>query len=129
MELKPIRISSLINKLIIVVDRNAVEAYISQTQGSTNAGSGLPEPPVSSNPLLQAQSALSADSGFGNFGDPRGGIWFPILSTTVYDPNGNSTLIEFSNLLVNYGISDLTFDFTIPAGVQVVRPTGKEMGF
>ena len=129
LELTPRRISSLINKLIIVVDLNAVDAYISQTQGNTSAGSDLPEPPDSSNPLLKAQSALSADSGFGNFGDPRGGIWFPILSTTVYDPNGNSTLIEFSNLLVNYGISDLTFDFTIPAGVQVVRPTGKEMGF
>jgi outer membrane lipoprotein carrier protein len=57
------------------------------------------------------------------------GRWFPILSTTVYDPNGNSTTIEFSNLRVNFGISDMSFNFIMPAGVQVVRPTGQEMGF
>ena len=55
--------------------------------------------------------------------------WFPILSTAVYDPNGNSTIIEFRNLRVNYGLSGMTFDFMLPAGVQVVRPTGKEMGY
>jgi outer membrane lipoprotein carrier protein len=51
------------------------------------------------------------------------------LSTTVYDPNGNSTTIEFSDLRVNYGISEMSFNFIKPAGVQVVRPTGQEMGF
>jgi len=54
---------------------------------------------------------------------------FPILSTTVYDPNGNSTTIEFSGLRVNRGISAGQFNFIMPPGVEVVRPTGKEMGF
>ena len=61
--------------------------------------------------------------------EPRGGRVFPILSTTVYDANGNSTTIEFSDLRFNRGISSGQFNFILPAGVEVVRPTGKEMGF
>jgi outer membrane lipoprotein-sorting protein len=30
---------------------------------------------------------------------------------------------------VNVGLSPGTFRFMLPAGVEVVRPTGKEMGF
>lgn len=59
----------------------------------------------------------------------RGGLLFPIVSTTVYDPSGNSTTIEFSNLRINRGMSSGEFRFIPPAGVEVVRPTGKEMGF
>ena len=58
-----------------------------------------------------------------------GALVFPILSTTVYDPNGNSTTIEFSDLRVNRGISAGQFNFIMPPGVEVVRPTGKGMGF
>jgi len=56
------------------------------------------------------------------------GIHFPIISITVYDPNDNSTLIAFSNLRINLGIPESNFTFTIPEGVQVVRPPGREMG-
>jgi len=59
----------------------------------------------------------------------RTGQYFPILSSTVTDPNGNTTTIEFSDLEVNRGISHLRFRFVIPGGVEVVRPTGQEMGF
>ena len=58
-----------------------------------------------------------------------GALVFPILSTTVYDPNGNSSTIEFSDLRVNRGISAGQFNFIMPPGVEVVRPTGKGMGF
>jgi outer membrane lipoprotein carrier protein len=54
---------------------------------------------------------------------------FPILSTTVYDPGGNSTLIEFSNIRVNRGLPTQHFQFIIPGGVEVLRPSGREMGF
>jgi outer membrane lipoprotein carrier protein len=54
---------------------------------------------------------------------------FPILATTVYDPGGNSTLIEFSNIQVNRGLPPQHFHFTIPSGVEVVRPGGSDMGF
>jgi len=123
----PRRVSSLINRLVIVVDRYAVEAY--QNRGQIDQ-----EVDPRQDPRMQAPTPGSTSSKFGNFDMPgydRGpnGLWFPIMSTAVYDPNGNSTIIEFSNLRVNLGISEMSFNFMMPAGVQVVRPTGKEMGF
>lgn len=58
--------------------------------------------------------------------DPR---YFPMLSTTVIDPNDNRTVLEFSDFRVNRGLSDFDFRFVMPPGVEVVRPTGSEMGF
>jgi outer membrane lipoprotein carrier protein len=52
----------------------------------------------------------------------RGAQVFPILSTAVYDPNGNSTLIVFDKVHVNQGIPLGQFTFTPPAGVEVVQP-------
>ena len=57
------------------------------------------------------------------------GNYFPILSTTVVDPSNNSTTIEFSKIYFNRGLSAGYFNFILPAGVDVVRPTGNEMGF
>lgn len=90
LELKPRRVSQLIHKMQIVVDRDAVFEF------TRNASTG---------------------------------DLFPFLSTTVYDPNGNATLIEFQDIRVNRGLSDFNFRFMIPAGVDVVRPTGQGMGF
>ena len=122
LEMTPRRTSSLINKLIIVVDRYAVESYLNR---------GKKEP--FGDPAIAPPSRENYASGqnFALPGDDResGALWFPILSTMVYDPNGNSTLIEFKNLRLNYGPPEKTFEFTLPEGVQVVRPTGKEAGF
>lgn len=67
------------------------------------------------------------------FAQARGGAdraYFPILSSTVVDPSGNRTIIEFRNIRVNLGLSPFTFRFTLPPGVEVVRPTpGAPMGF
>lgn len=90
LEMRPRRPSSLIQRLLIVVDREAVLDFA--RQGAV-------------------------------------GEIFPIRSTTVYDPNGNSTLIEFSEIRLNRGLDDGLFDFILPAGVEVLRPTGREMGF
>ncbi len=87
LELTPRQASPMISRLAIVIDRQAVQAYLEHRQRSD-----------------------------------AGGIHFPIISTTVYDPNGNSTIIAFSNLKVNLGIPETRFKFTIPEGVQVVRP-------
>ena len=92
LELTPRRVSSLISRLIIVVDRYAVAAYQKHDKGA-----------------------------------PKN-LLFPIISTTIYDPNGNSTIIEFRNLRVNLGIPEVNFNFILPAGVQVVKPTGQEFG-
>lgn len=59
----------------------------------------------------------------------QGGRRLPMLSTHVTDPQGNTTIIEFSDAEVNFGVSDFDFRFILPAGVDVVRPTGREMGF
>lgn len=57
------------------------------------------------------------------------GNYFPILATIVTDPAGNTTTIEFSRVGFNKGLSPSYFNFIRPAGVEVVRPTGSEMGF
>jgi outer membrane lipoprotein carrier protein len=85
LELQPRRPSPMIEKMLVVVDREAVQP----------GARGL----------------------------------FPILSTTVYDPGGNSTLIEFRNIQVNRSLADRYFRFTIPEGVEVVRPGGSDFGF
>jgi outer membrane lipoprotein carrier protein len=139
LNLTPRRVSSLINRLVIVVDRFAVEAY--QNRGQEDNSPQDPrlarnDPrraskdlgPASRNPRL-APPTRRGDVAFPDYENDLNGLWFPIMSTTVYDPNGNSTIIEFSNLRVNLGISKMSFNFILPAGVQVVRPTGKEMGF
>jgi outer membrane lipoprotein carrier protein len=90
--MRPHQATALIDRMVIVVDRYALE-----------------EKP--------AETATSGRK-----------LVFPILSTTVYDPSGNRTTIEFSDLRLNRGLAAAQFRFTMPAGVEVVRPTGKEMG-
>ena len=91
LQMTPRQSSSLIGKLVIVVDRHAVASFQNRDKAKRP--------------------------------------WFPIRSTTVYDPNDNSTIIQFSRLRVNHGIPDTVFDFNVPEGVQVVRPTGEKTGF
>lgn len=131
LELTPRRVSSLINKLIIVVDRYAVEAYLNPGQDEDQDVLSIPSAQTPTQVPTPSTSQMLGGRNkdpFGYEGRPSG-PWFPILSTAVYDPMGNSTIIEFSNLRVNFGVSEMSFNFIMPAGVQVVRPTGQEMGF
>ncbi len=48
---------------------------------------------------------------------------FPIRSTLLTDPAGNETFIEFVDVRTNRGLDEKLFLFTIPAGVEVIRPT------
>jgi outer membrane lipoprotein carrier protein len=122
LELIPQRISPLVSRLVIVVDRLAVEAYLNHTPGEK-----VPQKPGQISPA--GPNPVQDQGGAPAFEEARNDIRFPILATTIYDPNGNSTLIEFSHLIINQGIPDQTFNFTLPEGVQVVRPTGQEMGY
>jgi outer membrane lipoprotein carrier protein len=126
LELVPRRVSSLINRMIIVVDRYAVEAYLNPGQ---EVDPRMPSVPSAQSTPPTPPTPGGRNLNFPGYEDDLNRRWFPILSTTVYDPNGNSTTIEFSNLRVNFGISDMSFNFIMPADVQVVRPTGQEMGF
>jgi outer membrane lipoprotein carrier protein len=111
LDLRPRKSSALINRLVIVVNRMAVKAHDKDKQ--------VAEP--SQAPPAQVQPADSDHQ--------SGEVRFPVLSTSIYDPNGNTTMIEFSELQVNRGVSAALFNFIKPAGVQVVRPAGPEMGF
>lgn len=90
LQLRPRRVSSLIQTLDVIVDRRAVLDYVENNQ-------------------------------VGNI--------FPILATIVVDPAGNRTSIEFSDVRFNRGLSSHFFEFVRPAGVDLVRPSGSEMGF
>jgi len=59
----------------------------------------------------------------------RTGEIFPFLATTVTDPNGNRTVIEFQGIRVNRNISERFFHFNRPAGVEVLRPSEQQFGF
>lgn len=135
LDLKPRRTTALLNRMVIVVDRAAV-GISTEEAASPNPMPSM-EPPVrpsrrsdprSPEPGQPAKRPSPFDASFQERGQ-YGGLIFPILSTTVYDPNGNSTTIEFSDLRVNLGLSAGEFNFIRPPGVEVVRPTGKEMGF
>lgn len=90
LHLQPRRVSSLIQAMQIVVDREAVVDLI--------------------------RNHVT-------------GRRLPIFSSTVTDPNGNTTLIEFSKARVNRGIDRTSFRFMIPDGVDVVRPSDQGPGF
>lgn len=53
----------------------------------------------------------------------------PIISSTVIDPNGNTTLIEFRNARVNRDLPEATFRFVVPDGVDVVQPDEAGLGY
>lgn len=59
----------------------------------------------------------------------RTGEIFPILATTVNDPNDNRTTIEFQRIRINQNLSERRFHFNRPAGVEVIRPTQEQFGF
>ncbi len=102
LELTPIRQMETIQKLFMVVSMDSVRRYVQNGRKIIN--------PVNRNnrkaDLIRQEQA------------------FPILSTTVIDPPGNSTTMEFSNIRVNMGLPNLLFTFDIPADVQAVRPPG-----
>lgn len=94
LELTPRRATATIEKLFILVNRNAVLRYVQNNRDISKI----------INDQLHQELA------------------FPILSTTVVDHQQNTTIMEFSNIKANVILSDLTFDFTIPPGVDVVKP-------
>lgn len=131
LNLTPRRVSQLISRMVMVVDRYAVDAFLARQANRTQDRPAIPAPPSAiQTPIPPRIPTFPGPSGFPfpGFSGPDS-VWFPILSTTVFDPNGNSTTIEFSNLRVNIGITPLSFEFLLPAGVEVVRPTGQGMGF
>lgn len=97
LELRPNRSSVMIQKLFITVNRDTVLRRVG----------GLPR--------FNAPAAL-----------PPVSRLFAILATTVVDHDGNSTTMEFSNIRENELISDMLFNFDVPANARLVHPpTGR----
>jgi len=90
LEMRPRKDSRLIERMIMVVDREAVMEFTR---------------------------------------NHRVGDIFPLRSTTVYDPSGNSTLIEFHDVRINQDLPDSLFHFSIPPEADVVRSGDGQMGF
>ncbi len=57
------------------------------------------------------------------------GSFFPILATSVEDPSGNRTSIEFHSIRVNTKLTVDSFHFEPPTGVEVLRPEDVSAGF
>ncbi len=121
LELNPRRSMLNTRRILLVVNRESVLAY---TSGKTplTPGSSLPSPRTQGT-LPQPRSPFGTPPPFG----PVGSDPFPVLSTTVYDHEGNSTTIELSNIQVNSRIPDMTFSFVVPGNVQVIRPSEQNL--
>lgn len=101
LDLTPLRASVTIEKLFITVSREAVER---------RAG-------------IRRQTEIPPLKGFPQVGAEQQ-VPFPILSTTVVDHDGNSTIMEFSNAVTNGMLAEMLFNFDVPPDAQVVRPPG-----
>lgn len=73
------------------------------------------------------QQAVAAHLGASD--DAAGQALFPIRAITLYDVNGNSSRIAFQNVQINLDPPEETFNFTIPAGVDVVEPDPAGLGY
>jgi outer membrane lipoprotein carrier protein len=49
---------------------------------------------------------------------------YDIVEASVTDPLGNVTTLSFKDIARNVDVPDGTFDFTVPAGVDVITPPG-----
>jgi len=49
---------------------------------------------------------------------------YDIVEAAVTDPLGNVTTLTFSDITRNGDVPDATFEFTVPAGVDVITPPG-----
>lgn len=82
-----------------------------------------PSPLVARLQIVVDRRAVEAFSRGGNTGG-----YLPLHSSLVVDSGGNSTRIEFSDIRINQGLGDKDFRFTVPAGVEVVRPGMQQPG-
>ncbi|HEY5672319.1 MAG TPA: outer membrane lipoprotein carrier protein LolA [Malonomonas sp.] len=79
--------------------------------------------------LIQTLQIVVDRDAVSDYHNKQTGRLFPILATRVTDPNGNQTSIEFREIRVNRNISERFFAFRTPAGVEVVRPSGDQLGY
>ena len=116
LELNPRHAMLNTSRILLVVSRECVISYVTGTNPLSNGPA-----PVSS----QSRTVPSSRTPFNNMGtgfasksDP-----FPLLSSTMEDQEGNSITMEFANVKINARLANSDFSFTIPPGVQIVKPS------
>ncbi len=80
----------------------------------------LPKAPSAVLAKLQLTISAAAVENFLRDGNVRD--IFPVVASVIHDAGGNQTRIEYSRVRVNKGLSDSTFSFKIPQGIEVVKP-------
>jgi len=70
-------------------------------------------------------AAKSEDIGAVTFGVDR--ATYDIVEAAVTDPLGNVTTLTFSEIARNVDVPDATFEFVVPAGVDVITPPAAAM--
>lgn len=124
LELNPRRAMLNTRRILLVVNRASV---LDQTAARTAAKDPFHMPPAPAFPQQKQTASLPktalSPAPFGSLqSDP-----FPILSTTIEDHNGNSTTMEFTNMRINNRLPQSEFNFTVPANVQVIRPSEQNL--
>jgi outer membrane lipoprotein-sorting protein len=122
LELHPRRAMLNTRRILLVVNRDSVLAYVTGVNPLTKGAA--PTPPLSRTPQPAPRPPFGTPAPFASM--PAFGVTsdpFPLLSTTVEDQEGNSTTMEFANVKINSRLSETAFSFMIPPGVQVVKPS------
>ena len=84
--------------------------------------------PRRESPMLQGMLVQVAAEAVAEVRNHKPVTTFPIVSTTVLDPGGNSTFIAFREVRINPTISSTIFQFKVPEGVSVVKPGDVGLG-
>lgn len=74
---------------------------------------------------VRLASKKSEEIGALSFGVDR--ATYDIVEAAVTDPLGNVTTLGFSQIERNVDVPDATFEFVVPAGVDVITPPGAAM--
>ena len=132
LELNPRRSMLNTRRILMVVNRASVLERVaaksaSREQFNASQQSAIPQQKGMMAPQMKQQTPQQkpafAPAPFGQFGSDE----FPILSTTIEDHNGNNTTMEFSNVRINNRLPQSEFNFMIPANVQVIRPSERNL--
>lgn len=127
LELTPRRSMLNIRRIFLVVNRDTVLTFVTGKNSQKGTLNAPPSAGLTRRP--QARTTFGAQSQFAPPAPP-GSLQsdpFPILSTTVDGQDGNSTTIEFSNIRINNRLPLSTFDFIVPSGVQIIRPSEQNL--
>lgn len=79
-------------------------------------------------PLFERMEVVVNREALGAWQDSaKEGTVFPVVATRLADAQGNLTTVSFFDVKINQSFPDRLFHFSVPSGVEVVRP-GQQSG-